>query len=486
MAGKDPKKTKIVCTIGPASESRSKLEKLCRAGMDAVRLNFSHGTYAEHKQKLELVRQISKKLCRDVAVIQDLCGPKIRTGKLPPEGLWVKHGQEIVLVPRRPGNKNEVPISYAGLAKDVKKGDAILLSDGSIELRVSAVEAEKVLCKVLVGGVIESHKGVNVPAQGLSVSGLTPKDKKDLEFAIREDVDFVALSFVRCADDVKRLKRIMRKRGREIPVIAKIEKPQALDNIDAIIEAADGLMVARGDLGVEIPLERVPVVQKMLIRKANAVGKPVITATQMLRSMVDQPRPTRAEVTDVANAIWDGTDAVMLSEETAIGKHPDEAVRIMARISRSIEAEIAEAGSLKNSFPYSDPVPDAISYSVYAMSEELRPRAIFAPTRSGATARRISRYRPDPPIVAFTPSVHTQRHLCLTWGVIPVLIPELETDRDVTEQTLALAGTSLPIRRGDLIIITAGTSSSYPGTTNTIRLEKYEPASKKTRQTGVK
>jgi len=483
MAGKDPKKTKIVCTIGPASESRGDLEKLFRAGMDAVRLNFSHGTYAEHKEKLTRVREICRKLGREVAVIQDLGGPKIRTGKLPDEGLRVKHGQEIVLVPGRPRRKNEVPISYSGLAGDVKKGDNILLSDGSIELRVSAVENKKVVCKVVAGGTIESRKGVNVPAQGLSVSGLTPKDKKDLEFAINEDVDFVALSFVRCADDVKRLKRILKKKGRELPVIAKIEKPQALDCIDEIIEEAEGVMVARGDLGVEIPLERVPMVQKMLIRKANAVGKPVITATQMLRSMVDQPRPTRAEVTDVANAIWDGTDAVMLSEETATGNHPDKAVRIMERIARSVEAEMAEAGPLRQSHPYLDPLPDAISYSVYTMSEELGPRAILTPTRSGATARRISRYRPDPPIVAFTPSIHTQRQLCLTWGVVPILTPELSEQGEVTDQTLLLAGDSLPFKRGDLIIITGGTSSSDPGTTNTLRLEKYCPAPGKKRAT---
>ncbi|MFO8057623.1 MAG: pyruvate kinase [bacterium] len=479
MPTKDPKKTKIVCTIGPASESKSILEKLFRGGMDAVRLNFSHGTYEEHKRKLYRVRQVSEKLDREVAVIQDLGGPKIRTGDLPAEGLWVKHGQEIVLVPGRPRQGNEVPISYSGLAKDVQKGDAILLSDGGIELRVSRVEDNKVVSKVVAGGVIESRKGVNVPTRGLSVSGLTRKDKKDLEFAIAEDVDFIALSFVRSAEDVQRLKRLLKKRGRDIPVIAKIEKPQALDHIDAIIEEADGLMVARGDLGVEIPLEEVPVVQKMLIRKANTVGKPVITATQMLRSMVDQPRPTRAEVTDVANAVWDGTDAVMLSEETAVGKHPAKAVRMMERICRNVEAHMAEGSPLRKAFPAREPVPDAISYSVYAMSEELSPRAIFTPTRTGATARRISRYRPDPLIVTFTPSLQTQRRLCLTWGVVPFLIPELTEKEDVTEHALALAGKCLPVKRGELIIITAGTSSSDPGTTNTLRLEKYHPPQSK-------
>lgn len=468
---REPRKTKIVCTIGPASESPAVIEALVKAGMDVMRLNFSHGTHEEHRAKLQALRKISARLGKPVAVIQDLCGPKIRTGEVPAEGIRVKTHELIALSgqARRP-EAGVIPVSYPQLARDVKPGDAILLADGAIELKVVKIKGAAVWCRVMVGGVIGSKKGVNIPDEALSVSGLTGKDRRDLAFALEEDVDFVALSFVRSAGDVIRLKRILEKGGKELPVIAKIEKPQALEEIDAIIAASGGIMVARGDLGVEIPLERVPGVQKLLIRKANEKGKPVITATQMLRSMVDSPRPTRAEVNDVANAIWDGTDAVMLSEETAAGHYPVEAVKVMDRIARTVEAEMAERYLPRPEYPPLDPIADAISYAAYHMSEDLQPAAIVTPTRSGATARQISRYRPDPPIIALTPSPATLRRLCLTWGAVPVLTPELQ-DQDLAEKTLQWAKKALPLKRGDAIIITSGAAHAA-GTTNTIRLEK--------------
>jgi pyruvate kinase len=363
-------------------------------------------------------------------------------------------------------------VSYPRLAEDVKAGDQILLADGVIELKVTAIKGDLVECRVIVGGLIGSHKGVNVPSEALSVKGLTAKDRRDLEFAFKEDVDFVALSFVRDAEDVLRVQRLLKRRRKPVPVIAKIEKPQAVANIDAILEAADGIMVARGDLGVEIPLEEVPGVQKLLIRKANQAGKPVITATQMLRSMVDNPRPTRAEVTDVANAIWEGTDAVMLSEETAAGRYPVEAVAVMARVARTVEREMRNS-PLHEPYPAADPIPDAISYSAYLMAEEMNTLAIVTPTRSGVTARRISRYRPDPCILALTPSVVTQRRLCLTWGVVPVLSEEMDDPATIIPNAIAWVKEHLPVKRGDRIVVTAGASSSGHGSTDTIRLEEF-------------
>ncbi len=478
MPIKDVRKTKIVCTIGPASESPQMLEKLIRAGMNVARLNFSHGTYEEHKAKLMAIRRISKKLGRPVAVMQDLCGPKIRTGKIEAPGIKLRNGKTIKLSGRlQKAQDGILPVSYPKLASDVKVGDAILLADGAIELKVTKIDlkgpdAGLVHCKVIVGGVIGSNKGVNIPARALSIPGLTAKDRKDLEFAINEDVDFVALSFVRSASDVIKLNKLLAKKGKPLPVIAKIEKPQALDCIDEIIDAAYGIMVARGDLGVEIPFHQVPVMQKMMIRKANRLGKPVITATQMLRSMVESPRPTRAEVTDVANAIWDGADAVMLSEETAAGKNPIRSVKVMDQIARTVEADIAEAAPIMKPYTPDDTIPDAISFSAHVMAEELCVKAIVSPTRSGATARRISRYRPDMVIVALTPELSTHRRLAMTWGVVPILTPELSNPRDITERSFVLARKHLNLKKGDRILITAGTSTADPEMTNTIRLEK--------------
>ncbi len=470
---KNIRKTKIVCTIGPASGSAAVIERLLRAGMNVARLNMSHGTHDEHREKLRLIRKASEKLGVPVAVLQDLSGPKIRLGEIPGKGVKLRPGQEIALSGGRERTADGVlPVDYGRLARDVNKGDTVLLADGDIELRVTAVERGLVRCKVVVGGLVTSRKGVNIPTRGLSIEGITEKDKRDLEFAKSEDVDLVALSFVRSAKDIKKLKGLLEDMGKPLPVIAKIEKPQALDDMDAIIEESYGIMVARGDLGVEIPLERVPVVQRELIGRANRAGKPVITATQMLRSMVDSKRPTRAEVSDVAGAIWDGTDAVMLSEETAAGRYPVDAVKVMSRVARAVEDEIAKRAPVEEAYPARDPAPDAISFSAHLMAEELSARVIITPTRSGVTARRISRYRPDAPILALTPSVETLRKLALTWGAVPVLTPDLTDGEDVTDKALEWARSELPLKKGDNIVITAGVSY-HSGTTNTIRIEKF-------------
>jgi len=468
---KDVRKTRIVCTIGPASESARTIERLVRAGMNAARLNFSHGTRQWHRETLEKIRAASEKLSRPVAVIQDLAGPKIRVGNLPGP-VKLKIGQKVVLAAGRKSGRDAIPLNYARLARDVRKGDAILLADGSIELKVTGVEGRDVHCRVVAGGSLSSGKGVNVPAGALSIQALTKKDRQDLEFAVKNDVDFLAMSFVGSASDVKKLKKTLAERGSALPVIAKIERPQALDDFENILTAADAVMVARGDLGVEIPLERVPVVQKELIRGANARGKPVITATQMLRSMEHSPRPTRAEVADVANAIWDGTDAVMLSEETATGAYPVEAVKVVDRIARMVENDMAQNAPRKDRYKGDNGIPDAISYSAYIMAEDMDTRAIISPTRSGATARRISRYRPAPPIVALTPSVKTMRELCLTWGVVPVLAQEIEEDGDLSELALEWAGRNLRMKKRQKLIITSG-ASYRTGTTNTIRMEEF-------------
>ncbi len=458
--------------MGPASDSPRVIERLLRAGMDVARLNFSHGSYEEHRQRLEKLRRASRKLDLPLAVIQDLAGPKIRTGDLPEGGIEKKPGDTVMLSGKKlPPGPDVIPVSYPRLAREVKEGDAVLLADGAIELKVSRVEADLVRCRVIVGGVIGSRKGVNIASQALSIEGLTKKDRQDLAFAIKEDVDFVALSFVRSAAEVKRLADVLKKRGREKPVIAKIEKPQALDNIQEIMDHAQAIMVARGDLGVEIPLEDVPAVQKSLISEANLAGKPVITATHMLRSMVSSKRPTRAEVTDVANAVWDGSDAVMLSEETAIGSYPVDAVKVMDRIARSVESHMAKKHARPQPYPSRDPVPDSISYSASLMAEDLGARAIIAPTRSGATARRISRYRPASPVIALTPDKRTVRELCLAWGVAPVFMPEIKSGEDLTKKALEWARRTLKLKKGDRIIITSG-AACQTGTTNTIHLEE--------------
>jgi len=467
--------TKIVCTIGPASQAPSTLEAMVRAGMDVARLNLSHGSHAQHAQVITRIRAISKKLKRPVGILLDLQGPRIRVGDLRAEAVRLKRGGRITLTTRPvKGTASRIPITYRNLARDVKPGDRILLDDGAIRLRVLSAAGTEVTCRVMEGGTLRPHKGVNLPGVDLHLPALTPKDRKDLAFGLAQGVDYVALSFVRRAEDVRALRRLLRRVGAaEMPIIAKLEKPEAVTHLEEILAAADGIMVARGDLGVEISLERVPSVQKHLIARANALRVPAITATQMLESMVTRPVPTRAEVSDVANALFDGTDAVMLSAETSVGKYPVEAVRMMARIIAD-----AEASPL---YPYRrilhDPEADltfpvAISRAAVGTAHEIRAKAIVAFTHTGRTARLASLARPRMPILAFTPHPATCRRMSLYWGVYPFLMPLMQqTDALIQEVERRLKAHRLA-KRGDELVVLLGVPATRSGATNLMKLHR--------------
>jgi len=467
-------KTKIVCTIGPASRSPEVLEQLVRAGMDVARLNFSHGTREEHGRTIAALRKIARRLGRAVAILQDLAGPKIRIGPIEDGPVMLEPGAGFTLTARKvPGDARAVSLGFPGLAAEVRKGDALLLSDGAIELEVTAVEGRDIRCRVIIGGPLSSFKGVNLPARTLRTPSLTAKDRDDLRFGLEHEVDYVALSFVRSAGDIATVRRHMKRCGGSAPVIAKIEKHEALEAMDAIVKAADGLMVARGDLGVEIALEKIPEVQKTLIRKSREAGKPVITATQMLRSMVDSPRPSRAEVTDVANAILDGTDAVMLSEETAVGRYPVEAVAVMARIAGEAEripssCDGPRPGGLE---PVHGSLPGAVAWAAARLAADVGAAAIVTFTRSGSTARLVSRSRPAIPILAHTPEERTRRQLALCWGVLPVLGENLSRTDEMVAAALKAAKQAGLVKKGQTVVITAGVPTGVPGTTNLIKAE---------------
>ena len=466
------RKTKIVCTIGPASASEKVLKQLIRAGMNVARLNFSHGDYGFHRRVIRMIRRLEKKLEQPVAILQDLPGPKIRIGAVQGNHVRLRSRQPLVLTTRKMvGNEQNVFVDYPGLTNAVKKGDPILLGDGEIELEVVKVGARSVTCRVEVGGILGSHKGIHFPRTSLNIRALTKRDKEDLAFGIEHKVDMIALSFVRNSDDIIYARQEMKKRGAAIPIIAKIEKHEALDHIDGILEEVDGIMVARGDLGLEIAPEKIPAMQKMMIRKANVLGKPVITATQMLRSMVQNPRPTRAEVADIANAVLDGTDALMLSEESAAGDYPVQAVRTMAEVAEETE-QILEpryqfAGRKKS-------IPEAISFAAISLARDLQVAAFLIPTSSGSTARMIARYRPQHPIIAFTPERLSLTTLCLVWGVYPIAVSAFQsTDamlRDAQKRALKLGF----VKRGDLVAITAGLPLQQAGTTNMITVKPIE------------
>jgi pyruvate kinase len=467
------RKTKIVCTIGPASASADVLEALIQNGMDVARLNFSHGTHDDHKEKIQLIRAISERLNRPVAILQDLAGPKIRVGFIPEPGVMLKPGQAFQLTTRAvQGTSERVSTSYRALPREVKSGDRILMADGLLELQVLKTVPSGVHCRVITGGLLSSNKGINLPSGTLRASSLTNKDREDLLFGLAHNVDYVALSFVRRAEDVASVQAIIRKAKKNTPVIAKIEKHEALKQIDAILEISGGLMVARGDLGVEIPLEDVPLIQKQLIRLANAAGKPVITATQMLRSMVASPRPTRAEAADVANAVLDGTDAVMLSEETASGDYPVEAVHFMNRL-----ATIAETGFAYSTFlgrPPRKNISESVAHASCVLADHLDARAIVVHTRSGATAAHISRFRPRQPVIALSPDGETIRRLALVWGCRPYRIDEAKNTDAVFETAPACALTAAGLKAGDLVVMTLGHPLYEAGTTNMIRVRRLE------------
>ena len=463
-------KTKIVCTIGPASSSRSVIKKMIRQGMDVVRLNFSHGTCAGHQKVIDFIRGHESATGCKIAIIQDLCGPKIRLGELKNRAEPLCKGQIITLTARNEkGGDGIYPINYKKLPKEVSAGDPLLLDDGAIRLKVLSADESDIQCKVLSGGTISSHKGINPPRRHLSVPSLTKKDRLDLEFGLKNDVDFVALSFVRSAEDVRRLKRLIAKAGKQIPVIAKIEKKEALDDLQEIIKEADGVMVARGDLGMEIKLEWVPVAQKQTIELSNRLGKPVITATQMLESMIDNPRPTRAEVTDVANAILDGTDALMLSGETAIGKYPERAVRMMNEIALVTERKLRKEVEIEK-HRRDTHVAVAVCHAVSVLQRDLKLKAIVACTTSGATARMIARYRPRVPVLAVTPSPKVARQLCLTWGVQPVEVPQYDKADRMIRHSLDVLVKGRWLRKGDRIVIVAGLTTGPKGGINHISI----------------
>ena len=465
------RKTKIVCTIGPASQKAEVLEAMIAAGMNVARLNFSHGTHQDHLEKIRTIRKLSARLDKPVGILLDLAGPKIRVGNIPDPGIVLQPGHNFILTNRNvEGSVKAVSITYRNLPQEVEVGDRLLLADGLMELVVIESNKHDIICKVVTGGILTSHKGINLPTGTLRTPSLTPKDRKDLLFGLENDVDYIALSFVKTADDIKEIKDIIARQGKDTPVIAKIEKHEALEHLEAIMDIADGIMVARGDLGVEIPLEDVPLIQKQLIHTANMRGKPVITATQMLRSMVDSPRPTRAEATDVANAVLDGTDAIMLSEETASGNYPVEAVMYMNRL-----ATVAENGFPFEQFlrlvPRKD-VSESVAHASCILADHLEAKAIVAHSHSGLTARYISRFRPRQPIVALSPNIRTVRRLTLCWGCRPRLVNDPQDTDDMLEKATQAALDTGDITAGDLIVITVGHPVWMSGTTNMVRVKR--------------
>lgn len=470
------RKTKIVCTIGPASGSSPIIEELIRAGMNIARLNFSHGTHEEHAGYIQAIREATSKLNVPVAILQDLSGPRIRTGVLKDKEVRLREGANFTLTTRKViGDEHKVSVNLPGLPEHVKPGDAIFLGDGAIKLAVVNNTSTDVRCSVIVGGILGWEKGINVPGVNLKIPSFTDKDRGDLLFGLEKGVDFVALSFVKKAEDVLQLRRFLNERKADIPIIAKIEKWEAWENLGEILAAADGLMVARGDLGVEIPPERVPLAQKEIIKRCNHTGKPVITATQMLESMMDSPFPTRAEVTDVANSIFDGTDAIMLSGETAVGRYPVEAVKMMVQIALETEAALPYTKILLDKGADLEPqTDDAISYAACHIAQQLGAVAIVAFTTSGSTARRVAKYRPGVPILATTPSPHEMRRLLLSCGVYPYEVAEPSTVDELFAQGISLSLETGAAKKGDLIVITAGVPTGIRGTTNLLKVQRVE------------
>ncbi|MHB9073258.1 MAG: pyruvate kinase [Desulfobaccales bacterium] len=469
---RDQRRTKIVCTLGPASDGGI-LPQLIEAGMNVARLNFSHGTHAEHGARIKRLRDLAALNKAPLAILQDLSGPKLRIGEVPGGEAKILEGEEFYLsaVPLKDGDPG-VMVDYPQIISETPLGAPILLADGNIELQVEAKTGQALKCRVVVGGTIRSHVGINFPMHSLSLAAFTEKDREDLRFGISQGVDFIALSYVRSRQDVLEAREFMRSLGADIPIIAKIEKHEALIHLDEILAEVDAIMVARGDLGIEIPPEQVPIIQKEIIAAANQAGKPVITATQMLLSMVSHSRPSRAEATDVANAILDGTDAVMLSEETAAGQFPVEAVKFLDKVSRVTEAHFPHADWLRTRAPSGrQEIPEAISYSACEIAMDLEAQAILTNTEYGGTARLICRFRPKTPIVAVTPREDTWRRLSLSWGVFPLLTPPIrDTDHmlKVVEDVALKAGM---LNHGDRVIITTGTPIGTKGSTNLIKAD---------------
>ena len=464
------RRTKIVATIGPATESPERIRDLVQAGATTFRLNFSHGDHSEHATRIATIRQVAHELGVHIGILQDLQGPKIRLGRFEEGPITLGKGDHFALTSKQVRcNQTVATVTYERLAEEVTAGSRILLDDGRVEMKVDRVdEADQTLhCVVTVGGVLSNNKGVNFPDVQLSVRALTTKDRQDLAFGLQQGVDWVALSFVRNPSDMQEIRELIRKHGFSTPVVAKIEKFEAIDQIDAILPLCDGVMVARGDLGVEMPAEEVPLLQKDLIHKANSLGIPIITATQMLDSMASSPRPTRAEVSDVANAILDGTDAVMLSNETAVGDFPVEAVETMATIARRIERDYPQR-PIDTHLPST--IPNAISGAVSSIARQLNAAAILPLTKSGATAHNVSKFRPSTPILAVTSEVSVARKLQLVWGVTPLLIETQQSTTATFTLAMGVAQELGVLKDGDLCVQTAGTLAGVSGSTDLIKV----------------
>ncbi len=470
------RRTKIVCTIGPASGSAAVIERLIRAGMDVARLNLSHGKHREHARHIQTVRKLSQRLAIPVAVLMDLPGPKYRTGKLKDGQAVLKKGAQVILTTKQvEGNDKVIPVNLPTLTRDVKAGDTVLLDDGAMQLKVLEGRDTEVSCKVMVGGILTEGRGLVVPGMRTSGSFITDALRECILFAVKQQPDYLALSFVSNAEDIAEVRAILHENNGDVPIIAKIERGEAVDKFDSILVASEGIMVARGDLGVDIPLEKVPLVQKEIIRKCNEAGKPVITATQMLESMVNAPRPTRAEVTDVANAIFDGTDAIMLSAETSIGKYPVQAVKMMAKIAREAEDKLPYEEILSERGKWLEQETDElISYSACHTAHRLGAVALVAFTQSGSTAGRVSKYRPRMPILAITPSTVGVGRLLLHWGVHPFQIAKASSVDDLFITGAKLSKELGLAKPGDLIVITGGVPVGIAGSTNLLKVEKIQ------------
>ncbi|HIK13083.1 MAG TPA: pyruvate kinase [Oscillatoriaceae cyanobacterium M33_DOE_052] len=472
------RRTKIICTVGPASASRENLRALVEAGMNVARLNFSHNSHEFHAQTIQQIRDIAAETQKPIAIIQDLCGPKIRLGKLP-SPIVVKPQDEITFVPQEEGNNsNEIPLPSSSVFAMVRKNEPIMIDDGRVKLIVIGREADKIRALVKIGGTLTSGKGVNLPETRLPLTSVTEKDLLDLRFGIKHGVDWVAISFVRSPLDLEPVQRMIEASGSKIRVIAKIEKREAVQSFDEILKIADGILIARGDMGVEMPIYEVPLIQKEIIRRCNRAGKPAITATQMLESMIKAPDPTRAEATDVANSILDGTDAVMLSGETAVGEYPTEAVQMMHNIAMRTERALPEGDQFLRTHATSLSVTESVASAVCRIASEIGAKVIVCSTFSGITARLVAKYRPHTPIIAFTPEESTYRQLALSWGVVPYLMPPARSTEHLLVNVVKTAGEINLVKEGDKIVISSGVPIGSPSSTSLIKVHTVgEPIS---------
>lgn len=464
------KKTKIIVTLGPASQKKEIIEELFKNGVDIFRLNLSHGDYIYHSNLIKNVREID----RFIPILFDLQGPKLRIGKFKDKKILLKNGDKFVLTTKNVlGNENYVSISYKDLPKYLQKGDIILLDDGRVKLKVLSIGEDYIETKVVEGGELSDNKGINVPKESLDIPSLTEKDIEDIKFGIKEKIDFIALSFVKNSNDILFIKDFLKKHGYSVPVIAKIEKRDAVKNIDEIIDVSDGVMVARGDLGIEVNLEEVAIIQKKILKKTLFSEKFSITATQILDSMVERPYPTRAEVSDITNAIFDGTDALMLSQETAVGKYPINTVKFINRVAKKVEDELPYETWLLNMEKYikSDPLL-SICYSAVLLSLKVRAKAIIVTTETGKTAINISRFRPNVPIFALTPNEYVVKQLKIYWGIIPVLVSRFKSENDINETIANEAKKIKILKSGDYYVSVSGVIPGVPGGTNMIKLNR--------------